>query len=240
MLLEWPRSLTMWLAIAWSLQQTGNSQEDKGYKDPAELVKAGDWHDITQTFWAKNLITNAFLTPNSTQESFRVLVNTHTQQAVIAFQGSDNFQNWVSDFTPTDQGATVYNSIEPLAAAVLDNMRSTNSGCADYSFFSAGNSLGGGVAQGFAVAKQIAGFAENPLPIAPGLMADPSFAALVRGYQNIAGGSGPDGWESLLVSFVVDERIERNHLDEKERQISCSSNDLLIASGGDIFRPRVR
>ena len=88
--------------------------------------------------------------------SFTVFTN--GTQAVIAFKGSDNVSNFKSDLG--NSGGSAWESIAPQANSVLADLR--NSG---YNVETTGHSLGGGMAQTFALENNLSGYSQNALPI---------------------------------------------------------------------------
>jgi hypothetical protein len=106
------------------------------------------WKDVTDTI-AKETGKQFF--NNSEQNysnEFRVFVNDAAKQVVIAFKGSKQLSNWVSDINPFDQGFSAYQSIADNAQIYLNRAKEDFVG---YTVFTDGHSLGGGMAQSFAV-----------------------------------------------------------------------------------------
>jgi antitoxin component YwqK of YwqJK toxin-antitoxin module len=101
-------------------------------------------------------------------DSFSVFVNPDTQQAVIAFKGTNTPTQAYNDVTST--GAQDYYNIRTLAQTALRKIQSDYSG---YQVFTDGHSLGGGMAQSFALENGLSGFGQNSLPVASGTAADP-------------------------------------------------------------------
>ncbi|MHB8562380.1 MAG: alpha/beta hydrolase family protein [Acidiferrobacteraceae bacterium] len=110
-----------------------------------------------------NSSTGAVITPGNNE--FRVFINPTDHQIVIAFKGTSTSANWASDLTPSDEGATQYNDIMNQAQAVYDQLKG-NSKYSSYHFFTDGHSLGGEMAQAFALKNGLSGFGQNSLPIA--------------------------------------------------------------------------
>lgn len=92
-------------------------------------------------------------------------VNSSTRQVVMTFKG-------------TDQPSTMYRSVTSAGAADWDQMQSTalsifeliqadlvNDVDLPYQIFTNGHSLGGGLAQSFALTQGLSGYAQNSLPI---------------------------------------------------------------------------
>ena len=146
-------------SIAWGLAQSGTT-----YQAAYDLSQAG-WKDMTASLLTQ---FNILGSSDTGLNEFRVYVNS-SHQVVFAFKGSDNVTNFVSDFLSSDQGYTQYNSIQAVATqlynAMANNPKSPYYGT--YTFFADGHSLGGGMAQTFALQNNISGFGQNSLPIAP-------------------------------------------------------------------------
>ena len=82
------------------------------------------------------------------QNQFVVLVNSADKEVVFSFKGSDAASNWKSDLT--DAGAAEFAKIWPKAQAALAALEADPQ-YSGWTFFAAGHSLGGGMAQTFAV-----------------------------------------------------------------------------------------
>jgi hypothetical protein len=100
-------------------------------------------------------------------DQFLTLVNNSTQQVVIAFKGTNNVSDGVSDIA--NDGSSAYLSLQKVAAGMLANIKSTYAG---YQIVTDGHSLGGGMAQTFAVEYGLNGYGQNSLPIAAGSVED--------------------------------------------------------------------
>ncbi|MGE0113800.1 MAG: calcium-binding protein [Steroidobacteraceae bacterium] len=101
---------------------------------------------------------------------YRVFVNTESHQIVFAFKGSDHAENWWSDIA--NSGASAYDrlqdqSIRSQANVAYDLLTTTSlySQYAGYQIVTVGHSLGGGMAQSFALERRLDGFGVNSLPI---------------------------------------------------------------------------
>jgi hypothetical protein len=97
------------------------------------------------------------------ENQFKVSINTETQQISIDFKGSDALSNWKSDLG--NAGASDFAKIEAKAQAALEALQS-NPDFKSYSFAATGHSLGGGMAQSFALKNNIDAYVYNSLPIA--------------------------------------------------------------------------
>lgn len=103
--------------------------------------------------------------PSDPTNQMRVFVNDATKQVVFAFKGTDNLSNGVSDIT--DSGASAYKDIHDAAKASYDRLFSPDySQYSGYQIITTGHSLGGGMAQSFALENKLNGFGQNALPIA--------------------------------------------------------------------------
>jgi hypothetical protein len=149
-------------SIQWGL----NSQTNSAAFEAAELLNSNGWVDETVSLLGQFAATSKLTFHDAQNDNeFRVFVNTITGQAVFAFKGSNNLNNFISDLSPTDQGATAYQSIEAGAVALFQAMNASG----QFSqIFADGHSLGGGMAQTFALQVGISGFGENSLPIPEG------------------------------------------------------------------------
>lgn len=82
--------------------------------------------------------------------------NAQTNQVVMAFRGSENLSNWKSDFA--NSGAAEWDSIKAGAQAAFSNIQRDYSGA---EIMTDGHSLGGGMAQTFALANSLSGYGQN-------------------------------------------------------------------------------
>jgi hypothetical protein len=97
------------------------------------------------------------------ENQFKVSINTKTQQITFDFKGSDAWSNWKSDLG--NAGASDFAKIEAKAQAALESLRN-NPDYKEYSFAATGHSLGGGMAQSFALKNNLDAYVYNSLPIA--------------------------------------------------------------------------
>ena len=100
-------------------------------------------------------------------DEFRVFVNDTSKQVVMAFKGSDDWSNFKSALT--DSGFKDY---KDLHQAAIDALLAINDDFTGYKVLTDGHSLGGGMAQSFALEKHLDGFGQNSLPIAGQTLAD--------------------------------------------------------------------
>ncbi len=101
---------------------------------------------------------------NGTLENrFMVSINRKTNQISFDFKGSDAWSNWGSDLG--NAGASEFAKIQAKAQASYDYL-SQHPKYKHYHFSATGHSLGGGMAQSFAVKNDIDAAVYNSLPIA--------------------------------------------------------------------------
>jgi trimeric autotransporter adhesin len=178
-----PNGVTNADSMAWALTQSPTSAV---YHD-AQVLQGMGWFDITaQALAASDLPAGAFEN-GKTNTAFHVFENSQTHQIVFVFRGSTSpvtsLKNWAADLTPTDQGYSSYQGIGPLAQALYNKMTQSGSPYSGDTFIADGHSLGGGIAQTFAVQNSINGFGQDPLPISPGEVTALGSAAITN-YQN--------------------------------------------------------
>lgn len=97
------------------------------------------------------------------ENQFMVSINPRTHQISFDFKGSDAWSNWKSDLG--NAGASEFAKIEAKAQAAFDYLRQ-HPDYKDYHFSATGHSLGGGMAQSFALKNNIDAAVYNSLPIA--------------------------------------------------------------------------
>lgn len=97
------------------------------------------------------------------ENQFMVSINRETRQITFDFKGSDALSNWVSDFG--NAGASEFAKIQAQAQKAFDAI-SKNPDYKDYHFAATGHSLGGGMAQSFALKNNLDVYVYNSLPIA--------------------------------------------------------------------------
>lgn len=97
------------------------------------------------------------------ENQFQVSINEKTQEITFDFKGSDAWSNWTSDLG--NAGASEFAKIEAKAQAAFDTLRNDER-FKDYHFAATGHSLGGGMAQSFALKNHIDVSVYNSLPIA--------------------------------------------------------------------------
>jgi hypothetical protein len=147
-------------SVTWGALQGGVSEQAS-----LALLDSG-WDDDTVSLMRTLNVNLRYFSSNG-YNAFRVFVNSSTDQVVFAFKGSNYLDNFLSDIATSDQGYTQFNTIEAYAQALYTAMKASGSPYASYQFFSDGHSLGGGMAQTFALLNNISGFGQNSLPIAP-------------------------------------------------------------------------
>ena len=94
---------------------------------------------------------------------FGISINPETRQITFDFKGSDHWKNWVSDLA--NAGASEFAQIRDRAQAAYEALKN-DARYKDYHFAATGHSLGGGMAQSFALRNGIDVYAYNSLPIA--------------------------------------------------------------------------
>ena len=97
------------------------------------------------------------------ENQFQVSINSETKEITFDFKGSDAWSNWKSDLA--NAGASEFAKIAPQAQAVYEHLRQQPQ-FQDFRFAATGHSLGGGMAQSFALRNQIDAYVYNSLPIA--------------------------------------------------------------------------
>lgn len=134
-------------------------------------LKALGWTDITSDISSNLSSPVKFYDGDLTsyENEFRIFVNTVSKELVIAFKGSDKLGNLVSDLLPNDQGNSAYQSIAAKAQVyyeyVRDNYTGFSNPAENYTIYTDGHSLGGGMAQSFSLKNRLDGFGQNSLPI---------------------------------------------------------------------------
>lgn len=120
-------------------------------------VKDANGH-LLQDGWNTQHNTNGAL-----ENQFMVSINPRTHQISFDFKGSDAWSNWKSDLS--NAGATEFAKIQAKAQAAYDYL-SQHPDYKHYQFSATGHSLGGGMAQSFALKNNIDAAVYNSLPIA--------------------------------------------------------------------------
>ncbi|MFM0085204.1 hypothetical protein P0D72_41120, partial [Paraburkholderia sediminicola] len=98
-------------------------------------------------------------------DSFTVFIDTITKTVLFAFKGTDSLTALASDLV--NQGTDDWENIRPQAQEELTLLQG-DPAFAGYTFVADGHSLGGGMAQTFALENNLDGFGQNSLPIASG------------------------------------------------------------------------
>src|SRR5450830_1475634 len=88
----------------------------------------------------------AYKTVNTLDGTNSFTILTNGNQAVFAFKGSDNISNFKSDLI--DSGGSAWKDIKPLAERELNLFKDSHP---NYEIMTDGHSLGGGMAQSFAL-----------------------------------------------------------------------------------------
>lgn len=113
------------------------------------------------------------------ENQFKVSINEKTQQITFDFKGSDAWSNWESDLG--NAGASEFAKIQAKAQAAFEALQKDKR-YKTFSFAATGHSLGGGMAQSFALRNNIDVYVYNSLPIAQDTIHGDYFEA-VGGYD---------------------------------------------------------
>lgn len=107
------------------------------------------------------------------ENQFKVSINHRTKEITFDFKGSDAWSNWWSDLA--NAGASEFAKIQAKAQAAFEHL-SQHPEFRHFRFAATGHSLGGGMAQSFALRNNIDAYVYNSLPIARGTIASDYFA----------------------------------------------------------------
>lgn len=113
------------------------------------------------------------------ENQFKVSINRETREITFDFKGSDAWSNWWSDLA--NAGASEFAKIQAKAQAAFEHL-SQHPEFRHFRFAATGHSLGGGMAQSFALRNNIDAYVYNSLPIARGTIASDYFAP-VGGFE---------------------------------------------------------
>ncbi|MBA4264501.1 MAG: hypothetical protein C0453_05420 [Comamonadaceae bacterium] len=97
------------------------------------------------------------------ENQFKISINDRTHEITFDFKGSDAWSNWKSDLG--NAGASEFAKIEAKAQVALQTLQADER-YKDYRFAATGHSLGGGMAQSFALRNNLDAYVYNSLPIA--------------------------------------------------------------------------
>lgn len=97
------------------------------------------------------------------ENQFLISINRDTKEITFDFKGSDAWSNWVSDLA--NAGASEFAKLQQQAQKAFDEI-SKDERYQDYRFAATGHSLGGGMAQSFALKNGMDVYVYNSLPIA--------------------------------------------------------------------------
>lgn len=97
------------------------------------------------------------------ENQFQVSINERTKQISFDFKGSDAWSNWKSDLG--NAGASEFAKISDQAQTVYEALKNDDR-YRDFQFAATGHSLGGGMAQSFALRNGTDAYVYNSLPIA--------------------------------------------------------------------------
>ncbi|MDO8906176.1 hypothetical protein [Hydrogenophaga sp.] len=97
------------------------------------------------------------------ENQFKISINDRTHEITFDFKGSDAWSNWKSDLG--NAGASEFAKIEGQAQVALEALQNDER-YKNYRFATTGHSLGGGMAQSFALRNNLDAYVYNSLPIA--------------------------------------------------------------------------
>ncbi|NML31739.1 alpha/beta hydrolase family protein [Paraburkholderia antibiotica] len=161
-------------------QATGMLLAMAAYPDPTQSRPANEqmplgWKDVATVVNDLSVGYGDQINSSGDLENrFVILINQNTKQVVISFKGSDALSNWTSDLT--NGGASEYLKIVAQVQAVYDELVGGPL-FAGYSFSTTGHSLGGAMAQTFALANGLDTQVYNSLPIPPAIIASGYFGS---------------------------------------------------------------
>lgn len=169
---RWDAKVGMHLAFwAYPHEDVKKAEEIAKYPPPWQHAKLGehlpaDWSRpvkdtqgrLLQEGWNTQHNANGKL-----ENQFMVSINETTKEISFDFKGSDAWSNWTSDLG--NAGASELAKIEAKAQAAFDALRNDER-YKNYHFSATGHSLGGGMAQSFALKNNIDAAVYNSLPIA--------------------------------------------------------------------------
>ena len=122
------------------------------------LIKEPATGKVTREGW--NTQHNA---DGQLENQFKVSINRETHEITFDFKGSDAWSNWKSDLG--NAGASEFAKIQEQAQRAFEALKNDER-YKDYRFAATGHSLGGGMAQSFALRNNIDAYVYNSLPIA--------------------------------------------------------------------------
>jgi hypothetical protein len=160
----------------WAYEHKDIKEAEKVAKYPKAWKPAEPGKELPGEWPAANQDSEGRLLPGSPEgwntqhnangaleNQFKVSINTETRQITFDFKGSDAWSNWKSDLG--NAGASEFAKIQAKAQAAFEYLRQ-HPDYKGYSFTATGHSLGGGMAQSFALKNNIDVYAYNSLPIA--------------------------------------------------------------------------
>jgi len=161
-------------------QAAGMGLAKAAYSDVTQSPTTGQqlpsgWLDVTKVVgYFQNGFNTQVNVDGKLENQFIVGVNQTTKQVVISFKGSSSLSNWTSDLL--NGGASEYNKIVDKAQAAFDLLK-LDSSFAGYSFSTTGHSLGGAMAQMFALKNGLDTQVYNSLPIASSIVSSGYFGS---------------------------------------------------------------
>jgi hypothetical protein len=87
---------------------------------------------------------------------FITFVNESSQQVMVTFKGSNNLENWQTDLQ--NSGGSAFDALSPIVNTIMPQILSQYS---DYQIMTDGHSLGGGLAQSFALQYGLSGYHQH-------------------------------------------------------------------------------
>lgn len=165
------------MALAfWAYPQSDMGKANQVAKYPASWEHAEPGKDLPPDWPVAKQDANGHLEKGSPEgwntqhnqdgtleNQFMVSINTETHEITFDFKGSDAMSNWKSDFG--NAGASEFAKIQEQAQKAYDTL-SKDERFKDYRFAATGHSLGGGMAQSFALKNDLDVYVYNSLPIA--------------------------------------------------------------------------
>ncbi|WP_434779163.1 hypothetical protein [Neisseria sp. Ec49-e6-T10] len=159
---------------------TFNMPDKWGFMDDVRLDRLGLEKDFNVYRNSKGDVSN----------QFELLINDDTKEIVISFKGSVQLENWVSDLK--NSGAGEFKKIQEKAQAALEKLQQ-HPIFKDYNISAAGHSLGGGMAQAFALKNNLDVHVYNSLPLTQGM--------IDAGYYDHDGKTGNAAYEAKLAQY---------------------------------------
>ena len=138
--------------------------------------------------WVANLSAPYSQVSTDGTNQFITFVNNTTDQVVMAFKGTNTVSQLKSDLT--DGGDAAWNKIAAAANSALNGAGGVLDTYAGYTVMTDGHSLGGGMAQTFALINNLSGYGQNSLPVikaAVPLVGSETLASFIGAWQTAGG-----------------------------------------------------